>query len=353
MIKDEYSPYKIVHHPDKITQFKQGKQPYPLQVQIVPSNACCQRCTFCAYRMSSYLSNECFDEKDILSYSKIIEILDCMVDMGVGALQVTGGGEPLVHPRILNVFQEVFKRKIELALVSNGQLLTQELCDLLGDVAWIRISMDSASPAIYSFIRNVSNKVFYKVCENIATLVKFRRSSVIGVGFVVERENFKEIYQAAKFYKDMGIDNFRISAAFTPMGYEYFDGFLEEARELSKKSEELSDKDFTVFNLFNDRVRDTFEGKQNYSSCPIKDLMVYIGADYNVYTCCTLAYNARGLIGSIRDQSFKQLWESKEKKDRFSMHDPSKHCQHSCMYRDKNIFINYCIKKDAKHTNFI
>lgn len=353
MIKDEYSPYKIVHHRETIEQFKAGMQPKPLQVQMVPSNKCGHRCVFCAYRTKDYTSNECFDEKDVLSYDKIIETLDCMVDMGIKAIQLTGGGEVLVHPRAFDVLKACFDRKFEVALVSNGHLLTEEMCDLLGDASWVRISMDAESPALYSFLRNIPQKFFSETCKNIQNLVKYKRKSIIGVGFVVERENYKEIYDAAKLYKSFGIDNFRISAAFTPMGYSYFEGFRTEAMELSKAAEGLNDKDFVVFNLFNDRVRDNFEGIQDYSFCPIKDVLTYIGADYNVYTCCTLAYNHRGYIGSIKDKSFKEVWESQEKIDKFKSHDPSKQCQHPCMYRGKNEFINYCIKTDPRHINFI
>jgi MoaA/NifB/PqqE/SkfB family radical SAM enzyme len=303
--------------------------------------------------MKDYLSNEQFSEKDILSLEKIIETFDCMNDMGIHSLQLTGGGEPLFHPSAFQILKGAFEKKLEVALVSNGQLLTEAMCDLLGDAAWVRISMDAASPVLYSFIRNISKSSYYKVFNNIKNLVQYRRTSIIGIGFVVERENFKEIYEAARIYKDLGVDNFRISAAFTPMGYEYFKDFQDEARDLSKKAESLSDSNFTVFNLFNDRVKDNFEGIQNYSVCPIKDLLTYIGADYNVYTCCTHAYNHMGLIGSIKEKSFKEVWESPEKRELFSKHNPSVLCQHPCMYKSKNDFINYCTKQNPRHINYI
>lgn len=352
-MKDEYSPYKIVHHPRLIEQLKNNEQTVPLQVQIIPSNVCNQRCSFCAYRMPDYLSNQKFNDREILSYEKIIEILDDCVEMGVKAIQYTGGGEPLVHPRIKDIFRETFKRGLDLSLVTNGMALDEELCDILGDASWVRVSVDCASPEIYSFIRNVPSKMYHKTIENIKTLVKYRRTSVIGVGFVVEKENYQEIGEAAKLFKSIGVDNFRISAAFTPMGFAYFNDFMNEAKRQSKEAESLTDENFTVFNLFNDRVGDTFVGMQNYNRCPMKDLLTYIGADYNVYTCCTLAYNERGLIGSIKEQSFKQLWEGEQKVKKFESHNPSIHCQHPCMFKGKNDFINYCIRTDAKHINYI
>lgn len=353
MIKDEYSPYKIIHHLDKIQQLKEDKQTNPLQIQIIPSNKCNQKCSFCAYRLKDYLSNELFDDKLMLSYEKIIETIDCLKEMNINAVQYTGGGEPLVHPRIYDIFKYTLNNNIELALVSNGMALNENLCDLLGDSSWVRISMDSCTPNMYSFLRQVSKNMFEKTINNIKTLVKYKRKNTIGVGFVVEKENYKEIYEAAKMFKEIGVDNFRISAAFTPFGYEYFTDFMNEAKELSSKAAELSDCNFTVFNLFNDRVKDNFEGVQDYSKCYIKDLLTYIAGDYNVYTCCTLAYNKKGLIGSIKDQSFKDLWESSVKTNFFDKHNPSCICRNPCMYKNKNEFIKYLVKKHPKHINFI
>jgi len=123
MEKDEYSPYKIVHHQKKLQELKNKKQIVPLQVQIVPSNICNQRCSFCTYRMKDYMSNLLFDDKKTLSYEKIIECLDDFVEIGVRAVHYTGGGEPLVHPKIFEIFKETFKRNLDLALVSNGMAL--------------------------------------------------------------------------------------------------------------------------------------------------------------------------------------------------------------------------------------
>lgn len=353
-MNEEYSSYKIVHHPEHLSKLKSNIQTVPLQVQIVPSNSCNQKCSFCAYRMKGYPSNEIFEEKDFLSYEKIVGCLNDFVDMGVKAVHITGGGEPLVHPKIYNIFYDVLIKNLDLALVTNGLNLSSKICELLSDSCWVRISMDSATKSIYSFIRNVSQNCFDKVIENIKLLVKHKKKNIIGIGFVVEKENYKEIYNATKFFKELGVDNIRISAAFTNIGYSYFDSFIKEASELAKKAQEdFSDNSYTVFNLFSDRVKDLFGGTQNYNYCPIKELLAYIAADYNVYTCCTLAYNKKGLIGSIKNKSFKELWESQEKKHMFSKHNPSINCQFPCMYKSKNEFINYCLKKDPKHINYI
>jgi len=353
LIRDEYSPYKIVHHRDRLDLLRSSRQPNPLQLQLVPSNVCNQRCTFCAYRMKDYTSNELFDERVMMSKDKMIETIDCMVDMDIRAIHFTGGGEPTVHPSFKEVVRYAKNKGIEVALVSNGQLLDDELVELMSDSAWCRISVDSGSDKMYSLLRNVPAKIFHKVCRNIENLAKKATSCVVGVGFVVERENFREILEAAKLFKSIGVDNFRISAAMTPMGYEYFRNFKDEATDLANEAASLSDENFTVFNLLGDRIKDNFEGVQDYDKCPVKDLLAYVGADYGVYTCCTLAYNRHGFIGSIENKSFKEVWESETKRKMFERHNPSKHCQHPCMYKGRNEFINYCIKTNPRHTRFI
>lgn len=353
MIKDEYSPYKIIHHPNVLNAFRRKEQPNPIQVQVVPSNACNQRCSFCAYRMKGYSSNENFVEKNSLSYDKIIECLDNFVEMGIKAVQYTGGGEPLVHKKSYEYLEATLNRNLDMSIVTNGMALTDKMCDLLGDACWTRISVDSGSPKMYSYLRNTDEEIFFSVLQNLKNLVKYKRKNVIGVGFVVEKDNYREILAFTKIMKDIGVDNVRIGGIFTPLGYDYYDGFEEEAKETAMEAASLSTDDFKVFNLFNDRLRDSYVGQQNYKFCPMKDLCSYIGADYNVYTCCTYAYNKKGLIGSLENKSFKEVWESQEKMDFFNNHDPSLMCKIPCLYREKNEFINYCTKSNPAHINFI
>jgi hypothetical protein len=68
--------------------------------------------------------------------------------------------------------------------------------------------------------------------------------------------------------------------------------------------------------------------------------------------CCSLAFNNKGLIGSIKDKSFKDLWLSNEKEDLFKNFDAQKTCNCHCLYEYKNKFINQLIEKPL-HINYI
>lgn len=354
MIKDEYSPYKAVHHPEELAQLKRGEQIAPVQVHLIPSNRCNQSCTFCAYRMPEYSSSQNFDGRDIIPGPKLMEILDSCKSLGVRAIQYTGGGEPLTHPDIAEAFRRTLDLGLDLALVSNGMALTDELTDLLSDVAWVRISVDCGDAATYSLIRRVKGEVFSRVKEKVSKLARKKKDTTLGIGFVVNAENHREIYDACRTFKDLGVDNFRISAAFTPSGLRYFDPFFQSARELAQRTkEDFEDANFTVFNLFGDRIADLFHGEQDYDYCPMKEFVPYIGADLGLYTCCMLAYNDNGYIGSLKEMTFEELWNSKEKREFFARHSPRALCRIPCMFENKNKFINYCIKDNPRHINYI
>ncbi len=143
MIKDEYSPFKVVHHFDKLEALRRGEQIAPVQIHLIPTNRCNQNCVFCAYRLPDYPSAKNFESRDEIPSHKLLEIIDSCKDLGVKAIQYTGGGEPLVHPSISEAFERTLDHGLELALVSNGQALTDALIEILTNVAWVRISVDA------------------------------------------------------------------------------------------------------------------------------------------------------------------------------------------------------------------
>ena len=79
-----------------------------------------------------------------------------------------------------------------------------------------------------------------------------------------------------------------------------------------------------------------------------------IGADAVVYFCHDKTYVTNGALGSLKEKSFKELWFSKETKEKFKSFNPMHECQQHCTYDSRNILINDAIKNfDENHINFI
>ena len=362
-----YSDLKIVHHEDKLSALRWGEQIIPAQVQLIISDLCNQDCGFCAYRWSGYASNQLFTQgaelavfghdnpKRWIPYEKVVEILEDCSDMGVRAIQITGGGEPTVHPQYKKIFKDVLERRLDLALVTNGARLDDESLDILTQATWIRVSVDCGTAETYAQIRRVSPTGWTKVWENIRKLVTKKEQTgsdlVIGIGFVVTADNYKEIVQGTKIARDAGVDNIRLSAVFQPDDENYFKDFYEEAASNCRAAETLATKSFQIVNNFGDRVSDLKQHSPDYSFCGYQQFVTYIGGDLNVYRCCVLAYNERGIIGSIKNQSFKELWKSEQKRIDFENFD-ARQCNR-CMFNSKNKVILYALDPKPLHVNFV
>lgn len=364
-----YSAYKIVHHINVINNLKNNIQSAPVQVQMIISDLCNQDCKFCAYRLENYASNQLFKVIDpithlvnnnpnrMISKDKCLEILDDCVEIGTKAIQFTGGGEPTVHPHHIEIFTKTLDLGLDLALVTNGMIVKEQLPEILSRSKWVRFSIDSSNSKSYSKIRRTSENSYHKVLNNIEKVVKERNNYkdsdlIIGIGFVVTEDNHSEIYEATKIAKDLGVDNIRITAEFTVKDYTCHDKYYIESRDLARQSkEDFEDSKFVVFNLFGERIQDIIDEQPEYEICGYMHVNTYIGGDLNVYRCCNTAYNKQGLIGSIKEQRFKELWFSEEKINNFNNF--KAHSCEKCTFNNKNRLINYMLDENPLHVNYI
>ena len=366
MTTSPYSPFKVAHHQDKLQQLRDGLQPVPLQVQVIISDLCNHNCSFCAYRRDGYTSNQLFGVKENgvvnnnpnrqIPFEKVVEILDDCKAMGVKAIQITGGGEPTVHPKHREIFQRVLDHGLDLAVVTNGTVMRDGTPEILARAKWVRVSVDAATPETYSKMREVPEGHYLKTLRNIERLVQAKRQVasdvILGIGFVVNQDNYKEIYEAVQTASMLGVDNIRVSAAFTEDNFNYHKDHYEEASEAAAAAKkEFERPDFQVFNLFGDRIQDLHDEQPEYDFCGYMHFNVYIGGDLNVYACCNQAYNLHGLMGSIKEQSFRTFWESDKKKHRYGTFKASTCAR--CMFNRQNRFVNYLIDPDPTHVNFI
>lgn len=347
-----YSDLKILHHPQRLQSLREGKHEPPLRVQLIPTNRCNQRCEGCAYRSEGYTSSASFDVRDEISWKKLLEIVNDCEDMGVKAIEITGGGEPTVHDDFMDLCHVIYDAGIDLGLVTNGTLWLPEHTRVLARAKWVRFSIDAGCAETYANYRHSSEGVYYKVRKNLRDLVAAKGpDTLVGVGFVVNDQNWSEVLKSTRIAKEDGADNVRISALFQSQGISYFEKFYSEVKWLCEEAEQLQSDTFRVFNQFGDRLQDLEDANPDCSFCGYSKLTTYLGADCNTYTCCNTAYNPTGLLGSFREQSFRKMWESEETRDRLLSVDPRK-CPR-CMYNGKNRTINYALERDPTHVNFI
>lgn len=355
-MNNAYSHLKAFRHPDVLHSIQSGVPARLPHVELVLADVCQQHCSFCAYRLKGYAPNQLFDEKRMMPYGKSLEIIDDCAEIGVQAIQFTGGGEPTVYPNFENVLLRTISRGLKFSVVSNGVRITQELAKVIVQGSWVRISLDAGTEETYCKIRKVRGDHWHKANQAIDNLRVARDAHetqcTIGVGFVVTPENWHEIFLAAERAKLWGADNFRISAQFSQEDEKLFAGFYKEAAQLAAEAEKLSDEGFKVYNRFPDRVGDLVGGGPTDQLCGYQFFTTYIGADLGVYRCCGYAYNERGLVGSLKDQRFKDFWMSQERFNNQINFD-GRGCER-CQFRRQNSAIAYAVDPQPQlHEEFV
>jgi len=351
-----YSNLKVFHHRSCIDAMAHKIHIAPVHVQLIPTNRCNQACVGCAYRTKGYSSSQMFHAGDEIPWSKLVEVVEDCRAMGVRAIQLTGGGEPTVHPEFLQLCEMILGEEIDLGLVTNGVLWTPEHTEVLQHAKWVRFSIDAGCAETYASYRHARPEAYDKVREAVRQLTRSRKSNIsdrplVGVGFVVNDRNWLEVVEATKRARDDGADNLRISALFQPQGAAYFRNFYAEAKEACREAASLATETFTVFNMFCDRLQDLFAASPDYSFCGTSRMMTYLGADCTVYTCCMNAYNERGILGSFKDQRLVDLWTSSLLIEKLFSLDATQ-CP-PCMYNGKNAAIAYAMDPLPPHVNFV
>lgn len=332
---------KPAWHLDHIAALRRGQNIVPTHLQLIISDLCNQNCHFCSYRMDGGFSVEQFaDEqgnrnpKRFIPTEKCLEILEDYVGLGGLSVEFTGGGEPTVHPDHLSIIAYAQKAGLKTGLVTNGVLLSDH--EVYRNLDWLRISLDAGTEDTYRKIRESS--AWSKVLRNLRLAATFEKPKV-GVGFVVTRENAHQIEAACHLTKDAGIPYIRISAMFSHDGAAYYDGLNVQVPEHFQGLQ--------IINCFPDRLSDLNQGAPDYEFCGQMQFGLYIGGNQKIYTCCTNAYTAKGEIGDLTTQRFKD-WLVDTNRRTWD----ARGCHH-CQFNEKNRLINYLIQPHPEHVEFV
>ena len=340
----EYSTSKALWHHSSIEMIKKGQQPYPVHLELVISDLCNHSCGFCSYRMDGHPSNSLFgDSNRQIPTNKCYEILDSAVEIGVKAVQFTGGGEPTIHPDFPTIAAYANHIGLETSLVTNGsRLFKAAVRDEAKLMKWVRVSIDAADPEHYVEERKVNKGLWKQMIAGVALLNRERSDSLtLGAGFVVTPRNYRQIHSAAVLYRALGFDHVRFGLMFNPDDEKPYIPIWKEIQEQAEMAKEEGRDNFQVIDRTQERF-DEFaqqnEGAIDYDFCAFQNFTNYVGGDLNVYRCCQWAFNPRGLIGSIKDRTLKELYDSPEKKEDFKSF-ISRGCK-KCQFNNTNNAVN-------------
>lgn len=138
----------------------------------------------------------------VLDMDLFRSILEQAKEMNVSGVKLTGG-EPFLHPQIMEILQVIRSAELGLTIESNGVLCTPEIAKevSLNKNPFISISIDSAEPEIHEWVRGVKGS-FDATVEGFRNLVRNNiRPQII---LSIMRRNRDQIEPIIRFAEALG-----------------------------------------------------------------------------------------------------------------------------------------------------
>lgn len=349
------------------TDWPGGQSPAPLVVEFDPTTACNLACPDC---ISRDLLNQGY-----FSRERIRDLTREMVDAGVKAVVLIGGGEPLAHPEIGWVMQYLADHRVQIGLTTNGLLIHRYLDVIAQCVDWVRVSVDAGSAETFQRLRPSPNgkSLFDEVLRNMELLAPVRKGK-LGYSFMLYSEglfdpgeragkrviplqpafrrdevpalpfnNVDEILQAAQIAKRVGCDYFELKPLYDADHFLVLQNpaLMNKAARLADAAKALEDARFKV--LFATKLKDLFAGissveKKDYHRCAVAHLRTLVTPS-GVYVCPYYRGRPDKRIGDVTHTSFGQMWASAERRDVACGVDPSRDCAMHCIRHESNLML--------------
>lgn len=340
---------------DRVQGLLEGKTIFPVTVELDASNACNQDCIWCTFDHYRNVQNHLMPEDLMLRI--VHELADC----GVKSILWTGGGEPLMNPATMNAMEETIRLGMKNGLYTNGTLLDEKKVDRVIDTcSFVRFSMDAATAKTHHALHQTKKpEEFELILANILRLVERRNAQgleypTVGYSFLVHSENVHEILPAAQLTKKMGLDYFQLKPVVNYDGPQLPPDSLKLADQEISKAEELNDDGFDVISLdykFSDISDHHKRYGRDYPTCIGHAFLGTIASNGDVFVCCHKRGMPRFKYGNLKEQSFKEIWASAQRKLAIDRIDVSR-CHPLCKAHEFNKLLHR-MSGEQKHPDFL
>ena len=125
---------KVLYHTEHLNDIKNLSMMRPITVDLNPSGYCNGGCRFCTQVNMPRVN---------IDYDLACKGLRMYKEAGAVGLELTGGGEPLMHPRINELISYAESVGYAIGMITNGTLIDERLrIDAMQKLTWLRVSLN-------------------------------------------------------------------------------------------------------------------------------------------------------------------------------------------------------------------
>ncbi len=335
---------KIYANVDRVIQHIETGYAPPVLVEVDPSNACNHSCNFClsAYiHFAKYKGTETFS-RAMMSREVLMQLCEDFVNMGVRAVNWTGGGEPTLNRHLKEAIEYCGSHGIKMGIFTNGSLLDKrDLFEAMVDhMTWVRFSIDAGTKETYNDVRIAKKgQDWDKMLSNLGRLVEVNNSKGkkidIGVGYVVSPDTYKEIVDFAKVFKEFDLTycQYKPEIIIREKGGQQrsLEFWRDEVQpRLDEAKQILGDKFQVNGYKLEDLALDREKFGRDYKRCIGSQISPCVGADGYVYVCTNHRGWKQYSYGNLYDTSFQDIWTDITKRQRVMNQIENVECFKNC-----------------------
>lgn len=302
--------HKLNWHKDRVEAWLRGEKIAPITIDCALTRRCNYKCVYC------YGQLQANDEKK-MTKDVIFRFLGDATEIGVKAISFVSDGESTCSPHLKDAIVRGKSNGLDMALGTNGSLLTEEImAEILPCLTYLRFNISAGESGRYVEIMGCKKELFYKVLENIKTAVKIKKEKnlevTIGLQMVLMPQFADQIIPFAKLGKELGVDYAVIKHCSDDeggrLGVDYSKYF--DLTEILKQAESLSTDNYFVKAKWSKILS---KGKRKYTRCYGPAFIMQLSGSGLVAPCGMLFGDKykKYHIGNIAEKSFKEIWKSK------------------------------------------
>lgn len=310
----------------------------PSFIQIDITNDCNNNCIGC-WCNSPLLGERCLSpevKSQTLPFEVVKSFLDEITKMGAKEVYYAGGGEPFMHPRIMDILEYTKKKNLVCYVNTNFTLIDKEKAKQLVDlgVDHLTVSIWAGTSKTYADTHTNKNEQMFHQIKNTLLYLNSLKGNIkrpyIKVYNVISNMNYHEIFEMVDFALDTKSESLEFTVIDTiPNATDMLLLNREQSEQVIRKYEILKcrmDKrefknrlEILNFEHFYRRISSSFAGEGQYDKGLLDGLPCYVGwtfirilADGNVNPCLK---SHRFPVGNIYNERFSEIWNSPKQRE--------------------------------------
>lgn len=303
---------KLWKYPERIAAWKRNEFFAPVGVEVDLTNRCNLGCSFCHFaythtRGPHARANAGYDLGDEMDLELLKHILPELAVAGVKSVTFSGGGEPTLYPHFIDAGYFAVRTGLKLGLYTNGTLVNGEKAAWLKEhAAWVVVSLDEPDWEHYKQVKGVNG--FDAAERGIRNLVEAKGACVVGVSFLVRRDNWTRIPQMVDEFHKLGADYCEFRPTVTYDAAEP-GKVAEDTAWVRDAVETLRDVEGPDVEIAWDKFNRYAHWERGYTTCPAVLFTGCITPNGRVWACVNRRGYPESEIGDLAQESFETVWK--------------------------------------------